>query len=355
MKKNHATNPENGLLNTLAQNGTSNNGKYVIIVNGKGGDLSKTGALQAKAKRKVISQKMSLALIDAVKEKNNQAEMSKGFWNTYHCQNKLTTANGRIYTKYCKNRHCAICNTNRTADIINRYMPIVEKWPDPYHVVLTMKSPPYYKLRDRFDGVLRYFNRIVGKYKTQNQREGTKRLIGLRSLECNYNPKTKTYNPHLHVIVPDKETADILVTEWLLECNKVKFYASKNAQWKSPLRENRNEGLMELVKYGTKIFTEPNPNKKVKGNGDRTIYAAAMLNILTSLKGLRLFERFGFNLPKESNKQSVGASVVQDYEDWIFTPEKHDWLNDKGKQLSNYIPDPQLLEILHNYIDINKE
>ncbi len=85
-----------GSFNTLAQNGTGN----VLIVQGKGSELSNNKALKGRAKRKMITQKTVLNLIDVEKSKNGVTP--KGYWNTYHCQSKVYTANGRLYGKYCK-------------------------------------------------------------------------------------------------------------------------------------------------------------------------------------------------------------------------------------------------------------
>jgi len=98
-----------------------------------------------------------------VKEKN-QLDRIQPYWNTYHCQTELITANGRVYGNYCKNKWCNLCCAIRKAKIINTYLPIIKEWED---------------------------------------------------LECNYNPIKKWYNPHLHLIVVNREMAEFFVDEWL--------------------------------------------------------------------------------------------------------------------------------------------
>jgi hypothetical protein len=68
-------------------------------MNGVGTDLSNSKALRGRAKRKFITQKMVLSLVD-VSDKYGSAEIKKSYWNTYHCQNRLFTANGKMYGKY---------------------------------------------------------------------------------------------------------------------------------------------------------------------------------------------------------------------------------------------------------------
>lgn len=63
-----------------------------------------------------------------------------------------------------------------------------------------------------------------------------------------------TYNPHFHLIVLDKETASILINEWL-NIGTPKF-AGRTSQNMQPVA-NCEATLIEIVKYGSKIFTEP--------------------------------------------------------------------------------------------------
>jgi hypothetical protein len=65
------------------------------------------------------------------------------------------------------------------------------------------------------------FKIISRKYRKRAQRNKGIKLIGIKSLECNYNPILKKYNPHLHLIVATKEMADILKKEWLAMCPNI--------------------------------------------------------------------------------------------------------------------------------------
>ena len=55
-------------LDTLVQSGTGLSGKGAIIVNGNGTDLLNDKAKKGRAKGKMITNKMTLSLIDVVKE-----------------------------------------------------------------------------------------------------------------------------------------------------------------------------------------------------------------------------------------------------------------------------------------------
>jgi len=294
---------------------------------------------------------MALSLINNA-DKYGNSEYKKSYWNTYRCQNKVYSVDGRIYTKYCKNRFCTVCTANRKADIINRYFPVINKWEVPYMVTLTIKAIPYFRLRLLLQKVLQGFSRIKDKYRKRSQRHTGKKLVGIKSLESNFNPITKTYNPHLHIIVANKEMADFLKMEWLLLWKKTNGTIwTVEAGQKVEKIKNKEAALIEVAKYASKIFTEPDINKKIKGKGDRTIHIAALDNIFHAMKGLRIFERFGFNLPKEDKKVIV-AKVVKDYEKWVYERTKFDWINTtNNKALSEYIPDPHLIGLLENKID----
>jgi len=335
-----------GQFNTLAQRGTEN----AIILQGNGSELSNDKALKGIAKRKMITQKMALSLID-VEHASGGNNLKKGLWNTYHCQEKIYTANGRVYGKYCKNRFCTLCLAIRKADIINRYLPVIQTWEQPYFVTLTIKAFGANRLNYLMRKILRAFQLINDKYRKRHLRGKGIKLIGIKSLECNFNPEKKTYNPHLHLIVGNKEMADTLISEWLALWGRAKSYkyVSRYAQKAEPVHD-KETALIEIVKYGSKIFTEPDVNKKERNATNNTLYAAALANIFNAMQGLRIFERFGFNLPKEV-KRATQLSVAKEYVEWEFDIQYFDWLNNHNKKLTNYLPPDKLRELLENRID----
>jgi len=336
---------------TLGQNGTIQTKHKQIIVSGNGSDLSDTEALKGRAKRKTISQSMVLSLMDVAKQKGDD-EKQNSYWNTYYCQNKVIIKDGKLYGKYCKNRFCTLCCSIRKAEIINTYLPTIKQWDEPYFVTLTIKACKANKLKLMIGKVLQGFSIIREKQKKRYQRGKGIKLIGVKSLECNFNPVTKTYNPHLHLIVANKEIADLLINEWLLLWNKKGlFYASHKAQDRRPVF-NLETGLIEIIKYGTKIFTEPDMNKRGNQNSNYQIYVSALDNILSAMKGKRIFERFGFNAEKVKTTVINEPKLITNFEEWEFNPKVCDWEHvDNEKRLSGYEPNTQLTSILENSIN----
>lgn len=352
----HSANFRRGTFNTLAQNGTSIVSNEVLIVSGNGSDLNKFNALKGRAKRKMITQTMMLNMVDHC-DKDGLPERRKSYWNTYYCQSRVYTVNGRLHGKYCKNRYCTLCCSIRKADIINRYLPVLQSWEQPYFVTLTVKAVPGRSLNAVMRKMIETFQTITEKYKKQNQRGKGTKLIGIRSLESNFNPEARTYNPHFHCIVANKQMAEILISEWLERARPGK--AKSVAQKMEPVFDN-TVALIEVIKYGSKIFTEPDIDKKSrekeKKKKNSTIYAAALCNIFRSMKGLRIFERFGFNLPRDAKQEAAGSKIVKDFYEWNFHPPSTDWLSaDTGNPLSNYIVPMDLIALLENSIDIKLE
>jgi len=171
-------------------------------------------------------------------------------------------------------------------------------------------------------------------------------LVGVKSLECNFNPKARTYNPHLHIIVPDKEMAETLKREWLAspELTKTSYKGQKIRRVNDTERD-----LIEIIKYGTKIFTEPDLSKK-KNNSK--IYIAAMVNIIDAMKNHRVFDRFGFNLPKPIEEKVKKVSRVYDYDRWIYVSKRMDWFSEiTGQAFADYQLEVSLFNLLVNNID----
>lgn len=344
-------------LNKLEQTGTEflegNDNQPTAILTGRGSDLSNPATLRTRGKKKVITQAVARAGMKLA-ERDKDKELKKSYRNTYYCQSQVITHNGRLYSRYCKNRMCAICNGNRKADIINRYLPVVKKWERPHLVTLTITSCIARDLRATLRKVLAVFREIIAKHRKRNQRGKGIKLMGIKSLETEFNHMKGTYNPHLHIIVPNKAIGDILVNEWLTTWNKkYKQYTRPKSQQSKPTY-SLGGALAEVIKYGTKIFSAKDVYDKANRKADK-IYAAAKYNIVKAMKGLRIFERFRFDLP-EKTKVIEPAKVVTGHMVWRYMPQYHDWVSqDHEATLTGYIHSPELHHLLAHCIDMNTE
>lgn len=320
----------------------------MIILHGNGSDLSNPKAIERRARCKIITQTTMLYLIDIAKERRAN-ERIKAYWNTYHCQNKIYTANGKVYTTYCKNRFCTHCCGIRKAELINKYLPVVKDWEEPFFITLTVKAVTANKLQARIKDLNRGFRLIVNRYRKRKQRGQASLLMGLKTVECNFNPDYRTYNPHIHLLVASKEMAELIIREWLALWTRK--YAHPDAQHFRKV-EDREKDLIEVIKYETKIFTEPGTKRKPRAKAGLKIYAKALDNIYAAMKGCRIVDRFGFNLPKDSKKPKAPSLIAQDYQTWEYHSPSADWLNEEHESpLTAYVPPAELTNLLEFHID----
>jgi hypothetical protein len=339
-------------FNTLAQNGSNQkavkNCKANVTVNGTGTDISKVEVLDQRTKKKIITQKKMLSLIDVATSKK-QFDRVQCYWNTFHCQSRLYGVGNILYGKYCKNRFCDVCSAIRKAEIINKYKTTIAKWKEPQLVTLTAKTVYANKLNARISNMQRALRKILDRNKKRHQRGKARKLIGIKSLECNFNPVEKWYNPHFHLIVPDKNTADFIVGEWC----KLWTREFVNPDGQDIRKINNLDGaLIEVIKYGTKVFTDPLMRKKPPNRTSAFIYISALNNIIWALKGHRIFDRFGFDLPKGRTEKESTTKTLTEPDEWLFDSKMANWYNPETSELiSDYSLPPELTLILTQNID----
>jgi|SRR6185437_8858424 len=324
-------------------------GKNLVVVKGNGSELGKRKRMLGKAKRKMISHKRILHLIDIAKNKGDEKSL-KEFWEVFHCQEEVITANGRQHGKYCGRRVCSVCNNNREFILRSKFEPIFLTWTDPYYVVLTTRSVPARKLKARIDAMYRAFHRINQKYQKRRQRGDTIQFLGIKTLECEFRPDKRWYNPHLNILVPNKEVGELIKLEWSKLWGPK--YVLYSVQYCKPVK-SRNKILLEVIKYCTKVFTDPDKDKKFKIMKEHKVYAKALYNIYVAMRGHRIFERFGFNLPANMTKRAPKNTEVENSIKWKYDLKHFDWVGeDTAGLLTDYVPDANLKDILENRVDV---
>lgn len=78
------------------------------MVYGNGSDTTDREAWKMRARKKKITQKLMLALIDVAKEKGDLKRVQK-YWNAFHCQSTITYSKSKAYGNYCKSKYCLVC------------------------------------------------------------------------------------------------------------------------------------------------------------------------------------------------------------------------------------------------------
>lgn len=265
--------------------------------------------LTKRAKRNFIKNALSLGLI-SINEKeraerlesaantleelaadNEDKDILRSYWNMYYCSSTLVRKNGKVAGRYCKNRLCLICNSIRAAASINKYKPVFDEWGDElYFVTLTAPTVPKEKLDDRLDEMHSVFNGIKEFLRKRAQRGTGLKFEGVRKLECTYRPMTDKYHPHFHFLVRGQENAEELYNQWLLRTEHLG--TSHKAQ---DCRKADENSALELFKYFTKIVSD-----RVE---DKLVYLSGLNVIFKAFRKRRVFQNFGFKLPKEDIKE----------------------------------------------------
>ena len=328
---------KNGVsLDTLAQLQTNPSDREINPLK-KGTCIKDKNPLIKRARRKYLTENIVLKLVDAGKA-NPNSDLGKSYWHTWHCARVLhKLPNGKVSAHYCKQKWCTVCNSIRTAQLINDYRPHFEKWDDPWFVTVTRPNVTEQELPNELQVMKRTFTTIKESYNRQARRKKQPILLGLRKTECTYNVGRNTFHPHFHFLFNGKDAAFEFLYQWL-ERNPT---ASPYAQ---DIVKSSGDTLMEMFKYFTKLIT-------TSPDGKRAIYADAMDIIFNAIKGHQVFRSFGFVKGKkviEGERQITAEDVMEIYT-WIS--ELADWANpETGELLSGYIPSQGMKSLVEDRI-----
>jgi hypothetical protein len=209
------------------------------------------------------------------------------------------------------------------AKMINAYSIPLLKLDDLHFVTLTTPNVPASKLSNEIDGMYKSWRGI-----NQNIRKTYKeRIKGMRKLECTYNPKADTYNPHFHILINGSRAAALLIDLWLQKYPS----ASRKAQHMTKAKEG---SLIELFKY------------TVKGVHKGKYYPEALDNIYQSLENRRTYQPFGIVKVTTEDIDGIKSQEVtfKGYQDanWTWRKEVKDWVSDDGELLTEYIIEGKL-------------
>lgn len=226
----------------------------------------------------------------------------------------------------------------------------MKNWESPFFLTLTVKAVNAEGLKQRMDEMCLLLNRIMGKFRKRKNRGKGFSFVGIKSLECNYNPEKGTYNPHFHLVLKNLKMADTLRTEWIREGRKLWGQTAITPAAQHNVRVmNLKDCLIEVIKYTTKVFTSPDDDKDLKREKrSSSVYVAAYDTIIQALKGRRVFDRFGFNLPpRNANKGQV--QFLKYRKEWFYLPEFSDWVEIDGPlTLTGYVASKELRIFLEN-------
>lgn len=175
-------------------------------------DFEKLTEFEKFSQKKIENQKISKLYYFLAEHETNSGlkkryeQKSKEIEN---CGNLLTeffdkTENPPVirYTAYfCHNRFCPLCLYKVSKMTFKLVLDIVShpKAKDCSYIfmTLTVKNCKESELSETIDLLLQSYNKLITNKTTQF----SKRFLGtFKVLECTYNRKNKTYNPHLHIL-----------------------------------------------------------------------------------------------------------------------------------------------------------
>jgi hypothetical protein len=283
-----------------------------------------------KAKAKLITNSLILRLVDI-----EGSPLHKSYWNTFHCASTIEQRGKTLKTKYCRQRWCMVCNRIRSGILLKGYEAPIKAMQDPHFVTLTFPNVEGISLREEIMQMGKNFKKI-----TRRLRKRGVSVKGIRKLECTYNPITKRFHPHYHLIVEGFEASKLTVREWLKE------YPSANYDSQEVKRADTNS-VRELIKYFTKIL----PTKASQATGKVEIHPKALDTMFVAMKGLRVFQPFGvakhISEEIEELEKKDYDIAEREYAIWLWDQSCADWLDfETYAPLTSYEPDDKTMGLI---------
>lgn len=251
---------------------------------------------------------------------------SKMYDKSLKCSHVLKQDGNKITSIYCKQRCCNICNSIRSATLINDYGEAVNQMKEPYFVTLTGKNvrESWNNLRARIEAM----NKTIRKIANNGRNLKHKILLtGLRKIEITYSIQNDWFHPHYHFIIDGEIEAKWLVQQWLIY--------NPTASEKGQHCEVATPGtLQELFKYSVK---ETDTIKKK----EKRIPIPALHHIYKTLRNIRTFQTMGNFTSVEIDEEEMPELVSQECNEiqpddiyWVW--EQNNWWNVKtGERLIN--------------------
>ena len=259
--------------------------------------------LQKRAFSKFHTRKIILPLI------NLQNERNPSYWRTYRCCNTLEQeSDGKIKSKYCKNRWCIVCNRIRSGILHHTHRKSLETVPTRF-ITLTSNFTGKCLTKADLDAVLILYYKIWNKV-WRNTKNKYGKLKCLRKTEITFSFQYGWFHPHFHIILENNsDEADFVIQQWTRLIAEAEGIASKKANVSSITDEGT---FAELFKYLTKMY-DVIENKET-GKIDFVLpYPAQKLDdIYSVLKGKKIFQSYRLSNVEIDDFDDLKATVFTD-------------------------------------------
>ena len=146
--------------------------------------------------------------------------------------------------------------------------------------------------------------------------------------------------------------------EWLREQNKNQSQKVTRPYGQHLVKiKDKEENLIEVIKYGVKVLTDPDMKKGKNRTQLPIIYAAAMHEIHKAFSVKRLLSSYGFILPKVKKESKVRFASHIDVKMWAYDSKAHDYIDINTAEVmlgKDCLPSPKIEYIAKERIDTDK-
>jgi hypothetical protein len=263
--------------------------------------------------------------------------LNKQYGRAYHCADIIHQSGDKLTSRYCNSRICHVCNRIRTAKMMAGYIEPLKALGDLYFTTLTIKNVKAEQLAEIVEKMLKDISNIIRVLREKRKID----ISGIRKIEITYNRETDEYHPHIHIL-HSENVGEIIIDEWL----KRNLTSKRIGQDTRPVtKEGKDEKkyLNELFKYASKFVVKDDKDRNILN-----VYAPALDTILRSLHQKRTMQSFGeikkIKVQEDAEIDELVSQIIEGMQledkvwEWGGTNEIYDWIDPKGKTLTDYKP-----------------
>lgn len=267
---------------------------------------------------------ISKTICAGMKNQNPGENLTKRLNRALKCGVKIRLdSNGKPESRYCGTRFCQVCNGIRTNILMERLSREMQKSPRWHMVVLSVQNCEPRELRGMIEHYKDNWIKINKWFKNNKCTKGN----GFYTYEITHNAVTNTFHPHIHILIDNDVTANIILDLWLKlnAPGKNKYYAlrdkgNKVLEMNPGQNKEQADMILELIKYATK------PGKSDKESGNIYINSKALVTIYEALEGFQVFQTFGtFRSIKDLTEEELSEEVKGTDDLVDASPGIYDW------------------------------
>jgi hypothetical protein len=247
---------------------------------------------------------------------NLDSTLKKAYKRSFSCVRVVLQVGHNSTAETCKARWCFVCTRIRIAKLINAYYdPIKALFEnnEVYHVVLSIPTVYDSELSNAWVEMRMSLRRIVRNLKKTYGLD----ITALRSSECTYNPKTKRYHPHYHLLIAGRKESEMVIQFWLKQFPKARIKGQS-------IGKADVDSIFELFKYTAKGVIKNEYNALAEDAIFRSLYRKKTVETFGSIKKS---VAMGNSIRAKIDWKGDGIDV------WVWDNDVLDWVNAEGELL----------------------